>query len=272
MIAAIALPFTVRSFVRISRTEGTFRRSTGTALLVAIVLAAAPAIWVALLVMGLGASIHLLRARGASARPILGRLAVALLAPLVLLLPWSLYLLLHPALLLLGPGLNDLTVTDAGLRPYDVIVSVDGETIKTHDRLIREIAERQPGSVAKIEYVRDGRTFSAQVKLAERPHQQAAPAQTTAVRSFQSMGPGELGLSLIEIDESNAHRFDIPAGMTGLLVQRVEPLSNAYDGGVERGSVILEINRQPVNSIAGYRRIVGAARPGDVLEIGRAHV
>ena len=152
-----------------------------------------------------------------------------------------------------------------GLRPYDVIVSVDGETIKTHDRLIREIAERQPGSVAKIEYVRDGRTFSAQVKLAERPHQQAAPAQTTAVRSFQSMGPGELGLSLIEIDESNAHRFDIPAGMTGLLVQRVEPLSNAYDGGVERGSVILEINRQPVNSIAGYRRIVGAARPGDVL-------
>lgn len=152
-----------------------------------------------------------------------------------------------------------------GLRPYDVIVSVDGEAIKTHDRLIREIAERQPGSLAKLEYVRDGRAFTAQVKLAERPRQQAVPTQTTAVRSLQTTGPGELGLSLIEIDESNAHRFDIPAGMTGLLVQRVEPLSNAYDGGVERGSVILEINRQPVNSIAGYRRILGAARPGDAL-------
>jgi S1-C subfamily serine protease len=90
---------------------------------------------------------------------------------------------------------------------------------------------------------------------------------TTAERSTQRTGPGELGLSLIEIDDSNAHRFDIPAGMTGLLVQRVEPLSVAYDGGIERGAIILEINRQPVNSVAGFRRIVGASRPGDVLAV-----
>jgi serine protease Do len=154
-----------------------------------------------------------------------------------------------------------------GLRPYDVIVSVDGERVKTHDRLIREIAERQPGSSARLEYVRDGRTIAVQVKLAERPRQVADRTQTTAERSVQRTGPGELGLSLIEIDETNARRFNIPAGMTGLLVQRVEPLSVAYDGGIERGSIILEINRQPVNSIVGFRRIVGNARPGDVLAV-----
>jgi serine protease Do len=146
-----------------------------------------------------------------------------------------------------------------------VIVSVDGQPVKTHDRLIREIAERQPGSSARLEYVRDGRTLVAQIKLAERPRQTAERTPTTAERSVQRTGPGELGLSLIEIDETNAHRFDIPTGMTGLLVQRVEPLSVAYDGGIERGSIILEVNRQAVNSIAGFRRIVGAARPGDVL-------
>ena len=154
-----------------------------------------------------------------------------------------------------------------GLRPYDVIVAVDGQPVKTHDRLIREIAERQPGSSARLEYVRDGRTLSASIKLAERPREPIDPAVTTAERSTQRTGPGELGLSLIEIDDSNAHRFDIPAGMTGLLVQRVEPLSVAYDGGIERGAIILEINRQPVNSVAGFRRIVGASRPGDVLAI-----
>jgi len=154
-----------------------------------------------------------------------------------------------------------------GLRAYDVIVSVDGERVKTHDVLIRQIAERRPGSVAKLEYVRDGRTLVAQVKLSERPRQQVEPSHANAERSIQRTGPGELGLSLIEIDDSNAHRFDIPAGMTGLLVQRVEPLSVAYDGGIERGSIILEVNRQPVNSIAGWRRIVGAARPGDVLAV-----
>ena len=154
-----------------------------------------------------------------------------------------------------------------GLRPYDVIVSVDGSAVKTHDRLIREIAERQPGSSARLEYVRDGRTHVASVKLAERPRQSIERVTTTAERSTQRTGPGELGLSLIEIDDSNAHRFDIPAGMTGLLVQRVEPLSVAYDGGIERGSIILEVNRQPVNSIAGWRRVVGAARPGEVIAV-----
>jgi serine protease Do len=133
--------------------------------------------------------------------------------------------------------------------------------------LIRQIAERRPGSVARLEYVRDGRTLVAQIKLAERPRQPIDRSPTNAERSIQRTGPGELGLSLIEIDDSNAHRFDIPAGMTGLMVQRVEPLSVAYDGGIERGAIILEVNRQPVNSIAGWRRIVGAARPGDVLAI-----
>jgi serine protease Do len=152
-----------------------------------------------------------------------------------------------------------------GLKPYDVITAIDGVPVRTHDRLIREIAERQPGSAAKLEYMRDGRTLTVQIKLAERPRPPIDRTTATAERSFQRTGPGELGLSLIEIDDSNAHRFDVPAGMTGLLVQRVEPLSVAYDGGIERGSIILEINRQPVNSVAGFRRIVGAARPGDVL-------
>jgi serine protease Do len=151
-----------------------------------------------------------------------------------------------------------------GLRPYDVIVSLDGSPVQTQDRLTRAIAERHPGTSARIEYVRDGRTHAVTVKLAERPRQ-PTDRSVPAERSLQRTGPGELGLSLIEIDDSNAHRFDIPSGMTGLLVQRVEPLSAADDGGIERGSIILEVNRQPVNSIAGFRRAVDTVRAGEVL-------
>jgi serine protease Do len=152
-----------------------------------------------------------------------------------------------------------------GLRPYDVIVSFDGTPVRTQDRLSREIAERQPGSTARLEYVRDGRTQGVTLRLAERPKQGVEPTAPAAERSTSRTGPGELGLSLIEVDDSNAHQFDFPSGMTGLMVQRVEPLSVAYDAGIEPRSMILEINRQPVTSVAGFRRIVGAARPGDVL-------
>jgi serine protease Do len=152
-----------------------------------------------------------------------------------------------------------------GLRPYDVIVSFDGTPVRTQDRLSRDIAERAPGSAASLEYVRDGRTQAVSVRLAERPREPADRSVPQAERSMQRTGPGELGLSLVEIDDSNAHLFDIPSGMTGLLVQRVEPLSAAYDAGIDRRAIILEINREPVNSVAGFRRILGAARPGDVL-------
>lgn len=151
-----------------------------------------------------------------------------------------------------------------GLRPYDVIVSFDGRPVTTQDRLSRDIAERRPGAAARLEYLRDGRTQTVTLRLAERPKEGVTREAPSAERSTQRTGPGELGLSLIEVNDSNAHRFDF-SGMTGLLVERVEPLSAAYDGGIDRGSLILEINRQPVNSIASFRRIINAVQPGDAL-------
>jgi serine protease Do len=154
----------------------------------------------------------------------------------------------------------------AGLRPYDLIVSVDGEAVKTNDSLIREIAMRAPGSVARLEFLRDGRPREVSVKLAERPTRNAE-LPLPAERSAQRIGPGELGLALIEIDGTNVHRFDVPPDTRGLLVQSVEPLSAAYEAGIERGQVILEINRQAVETVVGFRRVVAAAPVGSVLAV-----
>lgn len=121
-ILAIVLPFTLRSLVRISGANGTLRRSAGTAILVAVVLSVAPAMWVVLLVGGLAGAVHLARRDVVTGRGVLGRMALALLAPLVLLLPWSVYVLAHPTLLLLEPGLNGTGITDPGLEPWHVLL------------------------------------------------------------------------------------------------------------------------------------------------------
>ena len=47
----------------------------------------------------------------------------------------------------------------------------------------------------------------------------------------------------------------------------MEPLSASFDAGVERGVVLLEINRQPVSTAADYRRLARAAHPGDILAL-----
>jgi serine protease Do len=153
----------------------------------------------------------------------------------------------------------------AGIKPYDLIVSVDEDPVSTNDALIREIAHRAPGSVAKIELLRDGRPMALSLKLAERPGRvspTAAPTVPARRGALDQDDTIELGLTLVEIDEANAHRFDVPSGMTGLLVQRVEPFSAAYDAGLTRGQILLEINRRPVSSVAAYRRLVQAQAGG----------
>jgi serine protease Do len=159
----------------------------------------------------------------------------------------------------------------AGVRPYDIIVALEDTAIASDDDLIREISARAPGSPARLRVVRDGRDQSIIVKLAERPAREAgdtrgdAPAQPPErVRSDQDT---LLGLNVRDLDRQTADRLELPKPTTGVLITRVEPMSTSFDSGIERGTVLLEINRQRVESVADYRRIVRAARPGDVLTL-----
>ena len=62
----------------------------------------------------------------------------------------------------------------AGLRPYDVIASLDDRPIANDDQLIREIAARAPGSAARLRVIRDGHDQTLVVKLSERPARERA--------------------------------------------------------------------------------------------------
>ena len=62
-------------------------------------------------------------------------------------------------------------------------------------------------------------------------------------------------------------RLQLPSKTRGVLITRVEPLSSSFDAEIQRGTVLLEVNRQPVRSSADYRRIARAAQPGDVLSL-----
>jgi len=153
----------------------------------------------------------------------------------------------------------------AGLRTYDVIIGVDGQPVDSNDALIQTIAAREPGSVAILQVLRDGRSMNFTLKLAERPQRdQQEPDQAT--RPLPSTYRGSpIGLSVREVDEEAAVRFKLPNGMRGVIVSRVEPTSPAFDADIERGHIVLEINRQPVAGIDDYRRMTRRARPGDVL-------
>jgi serine protease Do len=155
----------------------------------------------------------------------------------------------------------------AGLRTYDLIVAVDGKAVGGNDQLIQMIAARQPGTVAMLQVVRDNHPVNLPVKLAERPQREKRanddypPPQPSSQR-----GPA-LGLSVRELDRDFADRFKLPEGMQGVIISRVEPMSPAFDADIERGHVLLEINRHAVRSVDDFRRLTANAKAGDILAL-----
>jgi serine protease Do len=160
----------------------------------------------------------------------------------------------------------------AGLRPYDLIVSIEGRAVDSDDELIREVASRSPGTIVRLEVVRETQSRDMMIRLGERPGRPAAESGSEAKAPSQAPGqrPGSvvpLGLGVRELDRRSTQLARLPRTVTGVVVSRVEPMSAAADAGIERGYVVMEINRQPVTSVDDYQRLTRAARSGDVLAL-----
>ena len=159
----------------------------------------------------------------------------------------------------------------AGLRPYDIILEVEGQRVLNNEELIRDISARQPGTVARLEVMREGRRQTTQVKLAERPPRDrpADGQEGIGPRPSRPRLPDPtdtpLGLSVRELDRSFVGRLQIPEAINGVVISRVDPTGAGFQALLRRSFVIMEINRRPIATVADYQRIVTAARPGDIL-------
>src|SRR5215470_11525788 len=157
----------------------------------------------------------------------------------------------------------------AGLKPYDTIVAIDDHNIRNDDELIRDIAAKAPGTAAKLSVVRDGRPETVTVKLAERPARDSGEPRKSdgAAPAEHRKDDDPLGISVKDLDTPTANRLEIPKAFRGVLVTKVEPLGPSFDAGIERNTLIMEVNRKPVESAGEYRKIARASHPGDVLAL-----
>jgi len=158
----------------------------------------------------------------------------------------------------------------AGLKVGDTLVSVDGKNVKNGDELVSEIASRKPGSKVSIGFVRDGKKDQTSVTVADRAKLFASRLGAQDEDNGDN-GPTEskLGISVRTITPDLASKLEVPADK-GVVVDDVKSGSFGEDIGVSRGDVILEINKQPVNTAEQFNRIQSGLKSGqDVVLLVR---
>jgi serine protease Do len=159
---------------------------------------------------------------------------------------------------------------EAGLKVGDTITTVDGKPVAKGDDLVSEIASRKPGARVKLVFLRNGKSQETTVTIADRAKLFAARLGDDENNSDQSTPKqSRFGVTVRKLTPEMADRLDATPGK-GVIVQDVKPNSFAEDIGLGRGDLVLEINKQPVNSEEDFARIEGNLKSGqDVVFLVR---
>ena len=158
----------------------------------------------------------------------------------------------------------------AGLKVGDTITTVDGKKVTKGAELVGDIASRKPGSKVELGFLRNGKSQDTSVTIADRAKLFAARLGDDQENDDNS-SPKEskFGVTVRKVTPEMADRLDMPAGK-GVIVQDVKPNSFAEDINLGRGDIILEINKQPVNSEEEFSRIETNLKSGqDVVFLVR---
>ncbi len=158
----------------------------------------------------------------------------------------------------------------AGLKTGDAIIAVDGKEVKTGDDLVGEISQRKPGSTVKLTYVRNGKREDATVTVADRQKLFGSRLGLTDEEPEQEAQPtsAKLGITVRDVSPDTASRLGLNG--KGVQVTDVKPDSFGDTAGVERGDIILEINRQPVTDSAAFEKLQAQLKSGqDVVLLVR---
>ena len=132
----------------------------------------------------------------------------------------------------------------AGLRTGDVITELDGKAVTDAGQLQMTVGQKRPGDTIHLQVVRDSKPTTISVTL-----ETLGGGKGTGTAGGEH-GKARWGLSLADLTPDLRNELQAQKSVQGAIVEDVQPGSPADNAGLQRGDVIMEVNRHPVKSAA----------------------
>jgi serine protease Do len=146
----------------------------------------------------------------------------------------------------------------AGLKVGDVITELDGQKVSDASQLQIEVGQKQPGASIKLEVLRDGKSTSIPVTLEEMGSRDKEGKEIAG----NGHGKARWGIGLTDITPELRDQLQASSDVHGAVVEQVQPGSAADNAGLQRGDVIVEVNRHPVQNAADVQKALSAVPNG----------
>jgi serine protease Do len=141
----------------------------------------------------------------------------------------------------------------AGVKVNDVILEVNGEPVETVVELQNRISMLRPGTKVELTIWRDGRKRQIDVTLGKRSEAE------TASGNLSSQTVEDLGFSVENLTDELRQRYSYE-NMNGVVITDVVSGSDADRNGITPGTLIREVNQQPVRNTQEFNEAINRAK------------
>ncbi|MCX7705329.1 MAG: DegQ family serine endoprotease [bacterium] len=152
---------------------------------------------------------------------------------------------------LVSDVIPDTPAEKAGLKPGDIILEFNGKPVSDVKDLQQKVADANVGDNAVLGIWREKKKITVPIKIAERPEEEAIAKVGT-----ESMEKYWRGLKVGDITEEIRIRYNIPAGIKGVIVIEVEQGSPADECEITPGTLIRKINDISISSVKEFQTTI----------------
>lgn len=144
----------------------------------------------------------------------------------------------------------------AGLKEEDIILQYNGKDITDPTQLRNLVAGTLPGKEVELKIFRDGKILSIKVTIEE------LPMEVVAARG--EFDNALKGVVVQNITPELRRELQLPPRITGVVISEISEDSPAQ-GYLQKGDVIMAVNRTRINNTKDYQKIVSRLKDGDIL-------